>query len=307
MIVINSLENLNILDTAIALGNFDGVHLGHQEIIKKAVAYSKENKLKSAIFTFSNHPRNLIPGKKEVKNIIYPDEKAKLIEALGVDYFVNIEFTEEIMKMPPEEYVKSILIDALKAKAIFSGFNYRFGYKAEGDTGLLKKLGEKYGFSLFVSNPVIIDNEVVSSTLIRELIKSGDIDECDKFLGRNYAFRGKVVVGNRLGKSIGFPTSNIMIDESMVTPPNGVYITYLKYNGVRYPSITNVGVKPTIGEFKKNMETHIFNFNKELYDKTVEIEFIEMMRPEAKFSSLDELISQIRNDCDKAKVYHGIK
>lgn len=307
MIVINSLENLNILDTAIALGNFDGVHLGHQEIIKKAVAYSKENKLKSAIFTFSNHPRNLIPGKKEVKNIIYPDEKAKLIEALGVDYFVNIEFTEEIMKMPPEEYVKSILIDALKAKAIFSGFNYRFGYKAEGDTELLNKLGEKYGFSLFVSNPVIIDNEVVSSTLIRELIKSGDIDECDKFLGRNYASRGKVVVGNRLGKSIGFPTSNIMIDESMVTPPNGVYITYLKYNGVRYPSITNVGVKPTIGEFKKNMETHIFNFNKELYDKTVEIEFIEMMRPEAKFSSLDELISQIRNDCDKAKVYHGIE
>ncbi|MBR5739816.1 MAG: hypothetical protein IKX81_00835, partial [Firmicutes bacterium] len=186
------------------------------------------------------------------------------------------------------------------------GFNYRFGYKAQGNTELLSILSEKYGFTLHVMPPIMADGEVVSSTLIRELIRSGDIDECDRFLGRNYTIGGEVVVGNRLGKSIGFPTSNIMIDETMVTPPNGVYITYLVYNGVRYPSVTNVGVKPTVGLFKKNIETHVFNFDKELYGKFIKIEFVKMTRPEAKFSSIEDLKAQIAKDCEDARIFHGI-
>ena len=153
---------------------------------------------------------------------------------------------------------------------------------------------------------MIIDGEVVSSTLIRSLIRSGDVDECAKYLGRNYDIGGEVVVGNRLGKKLGFPTSNIMIDETMVTPPNGVYITYCIYNGIKYPSVTNVGVKPTVGTYKKNMETHIFNFNKELYGKHIKIEFLKMTRDEVKFDSVDELSAQIARDCRQAKEYHGI-
>lgn len=312
MITFKTLEEIeNISPTAIALGNFDGVHLGHRELIRRTVQLARTKTsqgipLRSAVFTFSNHPRNLIPGAKPIKNIIYSSEKAELIESLGVDYLFDIEFTEDIMKLPPEDYVKKLLVEKFNAAEVFCGFNYRYGYKAEGNSEMLVKLGEKYGFRVTGIEPVAVDGEVVSSTLIRELIKSGDIDECEKFLGRNYEIGGEVVVGNRLGKSLGFPTSNIMIDEDMVTPPNGVYITYLVYNGVRYPSITNVGVKPTIGEFRKNMETHIFNFDSELYGKYIKIEFLEMMRPEVKFSSVEELKAEIVRNCVDAKKYHGI-
>ena len=306
---LNNIENLG--KTAVALGNFDGVHLGHKELIRAAVNAARRSTsqgipVKSCVFTFSNNPKNLIPGKKEVKNIIYQDEKEALIESLNVEYLVNIPFTEDIMTMSPERYVKEILVDKLNAKVVICGFNHRFGFKAEGNTRMLKELGEKYGFQVLEIDPVYIDGEVCSSTLIRNLILAGEMDECATFLGRNYAIAGEVVVGNRLGKSLGFPTSNIMIDESMVTPPNGVYITYCMYNGVKYPSITNVGVKPTIGEFKKNMETHIFNFDKELYGKMIKIEFVKKMRDEVKFSSKEELSSQISKDCNTAKEFHGL-
>ena len=227
---------------------------------------------------------------------------------LGVDYLFNIKFTKEtIQTMDPVDFVRrTCYTDKLMAAETFCGFNYRFGYKAAGNIKLLREEGKRLGIRVNVIEPVIIDGEVVSSTLIRSLIRSGDVDECAKYLGRNYDIGGEVVVGNRLGKKLGFPTSNIMIDETMVTPPNGVYITYCIYNGIKYPSVTNVGVKPTVGTYKKNMETHIFNFNKELYGKHIKIEFLKMTRDEVKFGSVDELSAQIARDCRQAKEYHGI-
>ena len=289
-----------------ALGNFDGVHVGHRQLIGAAVEKAREKGLASAVFTFSNHPKSLIPGAKPVKNIVYQEEKEALIEALGVDYYFNFAFTKEIMTMPPETFVKTFLADKMNAKEIFCGFNYHFGYKGEGDTKLLRILGAKYGFHVNEVKAVSIDGDVVSSTLIRNMIMAGEMEECSKYLGRNYDIGGEVVVGNRLGRTIGFPTSNIMIDESMVTPPNGVYITYCIYNGVKYPSITNVGIKPTIGSFKKNMETHIFNFDKELYGKQIKVEFIKKTRDEVKFRNIEELSAQIAKDCNEAKTYHGL-
>lgn len=307
MKIFNTLDSIqNIEPCTLALGNFDGIHMGHQKLISKAVETSHKHNIKSAVFTFSNHPKNLIPGGKEVKSIIYQEEKAALIEAMGVDYLFNIEFTNEIMTMAPVDFVEKLILDKFKAAETFCGFNYRFGYKAGGNVRLLRDLGKKRGFKVNVIEPVIIDGEVVSSTLIRGLIKSGDVDDCYKYLGRNYDIGGEVVVGNRLGKSIGFPTSNITIDENMITPPNGVYITYCNYNGNKYPSITNVGVKPTIGTYKKNMETHIFNFNKELYGKHIKVEFLKMTRDEVKFGSIEELSAQIARDCEEAKKYHGV-
>lgn len=290
----------------VALGNFDGVHAGHRKLIEAAVAKAKEKGLASAVFTFSNHPKSLIPGAKPVKNIVYREEKETLIEGLGVDYYVNIPFTAEIMQMSPEAFVKTFLHDKLNAREIFCGFNYHFGFKGEGDTKLLRILGAKYDFHVNEMKAVSIDGDVVSSTLIRNMIMAGEMEECSKYLGRNYDIGGEVVVGNKLGRTIGFPTSNIMIDESMVTPPNGVYITYCIYNGVKYPSITNVGIKPTIGSFKKNMETHIFNFDKELYGKKIKVEFIKKTRDEVKFRSIEELSAQIAKDCNEAKAYHGL-
>lgn len=299
-------EISNIEPTALALGNFDGIHKGHQELISKAVRAAKRHGIKSAVFTFSNHPRNSIAGQKPVKNILSREEKAALIENMGVDYLFDIEFTEDIQTMSAEAFIKDLLLGKFNAAETFCGFNYRFGYKAAGNVKMLKAYAKELGFTANEMHPVTVDGEVVSSTLIRGLIKSGEVDECYKYLGRNYDIGGEVVVGNRLGKSIGFPTSNIQIDESMVTPPNGVYITYCIYNGTKYPSITNVGVKPTIGEYKKNMETHIFNFDKELYGKHIKVEFLKMTRDEVKFGSVEELSQQIAKDCQQAKEYHGL-
>ncbi len=252
MKIFESLEEIkDIQPCAVALGNFDGVHKGHQQLINKAVKTAGRHGIKSAVFTFSNHPKNMVPGNKEVKNIIYQDEKIALIEKLGVDYLFNIKFTKEIQTMDPVDFIEGLLAEKLRAAETFCGFNYRFGYKAAGNIKLLRDEGKKLGIKVNVIEPVIIDGEVVSSTLIRSLIRSGDVDECAKFLGRNYDIGGEVVVGNRLGKKLGFPTSNIMIDETMVTPPNGVYVTYCIYNGTKYPSVTNVGVKPTVGTFKR--------------------------------------------------------
>ncbi len=307
MIIFNSLKEIkDVSPCAVALGNFDGVHKGHQELISRTVEKARAKGLKSAVFTFSNHPKSFIPGGKEIKNIVYSEEKTFLIEKLGVDYLFSIKFDEEIQNTEPADFVEKLLVNQFKASEVFCGFNYRFGRKAAGNVDLLRECGKRLGFSVNVIEPVVVDGEVVSSTLIRGLIKSGEVDECFKYLGRNYDIGGDVVVGNRLGKSLGFPTSNIMIDENMVTPPNGVYVTYCIYNGIRYPSITNVGVKPTVGTFKKNVETHIFNFNRELYGKHIKVEFLKMIRDEVKFANTDELSAQIARDCLEAKSYHGL-
>ena len=300
-------EIRDIAPCCVALGNFDGVHAGHQALILRAVEKAKERNLKSGVFSFSTHPKNLFAGENVVKNIIYQEEKAALIEKLGVDYLFNVPFTRTVAQMEPVEFIDDLLVDRMQMKEAFCGFNYRFGYKAAGNPEILRQEGLRKGFHVNEIPPVTIDGDVVSSTLIRGLIKAGEMEECEKYLGRRYSIGGEVVVGNKLGRTIGFPTSNITIDETMVTPPNGVYITYCIYNGHKYPSVTNVGVKPTIGSFKKNMETHIFDFNKELYGKHIRVEFLKMTRDEVKFSGVEELAAQIVKDCETAKAYHGIQ
>ncbi len=305
MKIFDSLESVqNIEPTVIALGNFDGVHRGHQQIIERTVKSAEAASLKSAVFTFSNHPRTLLKKLPAVKNILYAEEKAAIIEDMGIDYFFNIPFTEEILTMSPERFVKEILVDAFHIREAYCGFNYNFGYKAAGTPEVLMHEGLRHGFGIHVQEAFKIDDIVVSSTYIRKLIEEGKMEECAKFMGRPYAIGGEVVVGNKLGRTIGFPTSNIMIDESMATPSNGVYITYCNYNGVKYPSITNVGRKPTIGTYAKNMETHIFNFDKELYGKEIRVEFVKKTRDEKKFDGVDTLSAQIKSDCIMAKAYH---
>lgn len=308
MKIFNSLEEVNNIEpTVIALGNFDGVHRGHQEIINRTVKSAEAAGLKSAVFTFSNHTRTLLEKVPTVKNINYPEEKAAIMEEMGVDYLFNIPFTPEILNMSPERFIDELLIDKFKIREAYCGFNYHFGHKAAGNPEILMREGMKKGFGIHVQEPFMIDDIVVSSTYIRQLIEEGRMEECAKFMGRLYSIGGEVVVGNKLGRTIGFPTSNIMIDETMASPSNGVYITYCTYNGVKYPSVTNVGVKPTIGTYNKNVETHIFNFDKELYGKDIKVEFIKKTRPEMKFGSVEELSNQIKNDCIAAKAYHREK
>lgn len=294
---------IDIEPTVVALGNFDGVHMGHQELIRRCVEAAKTAGIKSAVFTFSNHPRNVMGG-NTVKNIIYPDVKEHIMESLGVDYVFDIPFTDEVRTMTPEDFVNKLLVSTFKMREAYCGFNYRFGFKGAGTPEILAHMGIEQGFGVHVLSPVTIDGNVVSSTLIRQLIEEGRMEECTKYMGRTYSVEGEVVVGNRLGKSIGFPTSNLNIDLSMVSPPNGVYITTCEYGGKTYGSITNVGNKPTIGEFVRNIETHIFNFDKELYGKNIRVNFIKRVRPEFKFDSIDALKKQITEDCIAAKAFH---
>lgn len=305
MKIFNSLEEIREIEpTVIALGNFDGVHRGHQEIINRTVKSAEAAGLKSAVFTFSNHTRTLLEKVPTVKNINYPEEKAAIMESMGIDYLFNIPFTPDILKMTPEEFIDEILVKKFRIREAYCGFNYHFGYKAAGTPEVLMREGMKKGFGIHVQEPFKINDIVVSSTYIRKLIEEGRMEECAEFMGRLYSIGGEVVVGNKLGRTIGFPTSNVMIDENMASPSNGVYTTYCIYNGVKYPSITNVGVKPTIGTYNKNVETHIFNFDKELYGKQIKVEFIKKTRPEMKFSSVEELSRQIKSDCIMAKAYH---
>jgi len=304
----NSLEEINNIDgTVIALGNFDGIHKGHQELIARTVKAADAAGIAGSVFTFSNHPRNILSKGKKVKCILYPDEKAEIIERSGVDYMFNIPFDDGIRHMDAVTFIKKLLLDKLKMREAYCGFNYKFGYRASGNVETLMRESVKERFGIHVMEPVKIDGITVNSTLIREIVEQGDVDRCMKFMGRNYTVGGEVVVGNRLGKTIGFPTSNLIVDDSMVSPANGVYITYCIYNGKKYPSVTNVGVRPTVGGLGKNMETHIFNFDKELYGKTIRVEFLKRTRDEKKFGGLDELAKQITEDCIMARSYHRVK
>ncbi len=303
-----SLEEIkDIEETVVALGNFDGVHKGHQELIRRAVNSAISANLKSAVFTFSNHPKNVLAKKTVVKNILYWDEKYEILKNLGVDYLVSIPFDEEIQTMEPERFIKELLVKSLRMKEAYCGFNYRFGYKGEGNPEILMKVGMAEGFGIHVLEPYMVLGQVVSSTLIRNYIANGEVDKCLSLMGHYYSIRGKVVVGNRLGRSIGYPTSNIILDEEMVSPANGVYITYCSYNGIKYPSITNVGTKPTVGNAgRRNVETHIFSFNKDIYGREIKVEFVKKIRDEMKFDDIDALSKQIKKDCLTAATYHGI-
>lgn len=302
MEVIGKLENLRgNLPSAVALGSFDGIHYGHQALIKTMVEEAGKQGLKSMVFSFSNHPRDLIPGKPKVKNILYKDEKEAIIAGLNVDALVAVPFDEEVMKLSPREFVLKFLVEGMNAKEVFCGFNYRFGYKAEGTPEFLDQLGKEFGFEVTVIPTVKIDGNIVSSSMIRTIIAAGQVEKCPMYMGRYYTIGGNVVIGNKLGRKLGFPTSNLVIDENMVTPPNGVYATYCVYNGKRYPSVTNLGVKPTVGSNEKNVETHIFDFNKELYGSPIKVEFLKKMRDEVKFDDYRELADQIERDVRETK------
>lgn len=305
MVIFRNLAEIQDIEkTAVALGNFDGIHKGHQVLIKKAVKTAEEKGIKSAVFTFSNHPRNVIAGNSVVRNIIYEDEKIEILEEMGVDYLFSISF-EEIMKLSPQDFVDKVLIERFRIDTAVCGFNFTYGYKAAGTADMLRGMAAGR-FNVAVVDPVKVNGQVVSSTLIREKIMNGDVEAVPELLGRNFTIRGTVIHGNEIGRTIGFPTCNIVIDESMAALPNGVYMTYCYVEGVKYCSITNVGNKPTIGEYGKNIETNIFNFNENIYDKKITVEFLKKIRDEQKFDDLEALKKQIHDDSVLVRKEHGL-
>ncbi|MDR2133028.1 MAG: bifunctional riboflavin kinase/FAD synthetase [Clostridiales Family XIII bacterium] len=309
MIAFTRLEDIkNIEKTAVAMGSFDGMHRGHVELIGRAVAGAAQNGLKSAVFTFSNHPKNALAGGIAVQNIQYPEDKAAIIEALGVDYLFSLPFTDQIRGMRRDAFVEELLRGAFNMAEAFCGFNFHYGHRAEGDAESLRAAGALLGFPVRVMEAVRVDGEVVSSSLIRSLIAEGRMEECARFLGRNYFVKGEVIEGRRLGRTLGFPTLNVGMDAGMAVPAHGVYVTECVAEGERFAGVTNVGVRPTVeGEGRRLVETHLFGFEGDLYGRVVRVAFLKKLRDERRFESVESLARQIERDCREARAFHKLK
>lgn len=283
----------------VALGTFDGIHLGHQNIINKAIALSKEIAGTCVVFTFSNHPLGVISPKNCPLAIGDNVDKETLMKELGVDILLNIPFTADFLKLSPIEFLE-ILQENLNPKYIVVGPNYSFGYKGRGNPNLLIQLGERFGFKAEIHPVVYIDNKLVSSTLIRNLILKGDIKGANKLLGKNFKIQGKVISGDQRGRLLGFPTANMEIKKGRIIPSNGVYAVNVMFKNNTYHAIANIGTNPTFQGLIRHIEVHILDFNLNIYDEIIEIEFIDKIRGEKCFSSVDKLVKQINTDITMA-------
>ena len=311
MEVITSLEQLNIDgSTSVALGNFDGIHIGHREIMRNAVETAEERGLKSLCFTFSNHPFNYILRRDDsdpdaVKLICTEDEKIALIEEMGFDILVNVPFDDRIMKMRAHDFFETIVIRGLKASHVSVGFNYTYGARAEGKPDTLRQECADAGISLSIRDAVLYDGHVVSSTLIREMIATGNMEMTAGLLGRPYSFAGTVSHGKKLGTRMGIPTINIPAPDRQMLPPNGVYFSRIVIGGKTYGSVSNIGTNPTVNDDvrRKTIETNIFDFDDDAYGKDVTVFFDHFSRGERKFRDKEELFAQIAMDCENARNY----
>lgn len=311
MQIFNSLDQLNIADkTSVALGNFDGIHIGHREIMQTALDAAKERDLKSLCFTFSNHPFNFILQRDDsdpdaVKLICTEEEKVALIEDMGFDILVNVPFDEAIMKMRAHDFFTGIVKEKLNAGFVSVGFNYTYGARAEGKPDMLIRECDETGIGISVHDAVISEGQVVSSTLIREMISTGNMEAAARLLGRPYSFAGTVSHGKRLGTRMGIPTINIPAPARQMLPPNGVYFSRIEIGGRLYGSVSNLGVNPTVsqGASEKKIETNIFDYDGDAYGKDVTVYFDHFSRGERKFRDKEELFEQIARDCENALDY----
>lgn len=279
----------------VALGSFDGLHSGHLSLVNKIIELANENKGRSIVYTFKNHPRTLIKGTTPPKLLMDNESKEEILEALGVDLIYFEEFNEEYMKLTPEGFIK-YLCEKFKVKGIVVGFNYRFGYKNIGNIEMLKELSTKYGYELYVMEPCNYEDEVISSTRIRNELFNGNVDKAMKMLNRPYIIKGKVVHGKKLGRTIGFPTANLDYSKEILIPSKGVYYTNVEWQGKIYKGITSVGNNPTVNGNKLTIETYILDFNNDLYGHNIKVYFIKKIRDEKKFNSIDDLVIQLKKD-----------
>lgn len=284
-------ENPNL---SLALGYFDGVHLGHQAVIKKAVEFAKQKNIKSAVITFKDHPccyfRGVCP-----KYILTREYREKFIADLGIDYLYELDF-EKLANLSAEEYLKDILIKYFRPQAISTGFNHYFGHNKTGNVEFLKSGTATFGYEFTAIPPQKYAGEVISSTKIRNLLSYGNIELANNMLGRNFIIKGVVIKGQQIGRTIGFRTANLVYPPELIDLPFGVYSVIVNYNSKQYKGIANFGVRPTVNGSGALLEVHILDFDKDIYGETLEVEFRKMIRREQKFESLDTLKQQIKSD-----------
>jgi riboflavin kinase / FMN adenylyltransferase len=286
----------------LALGNFDGVHRGHRKILDRVCRVAGERGSTPVVMTFEPHPPRVVRPDKAPPLLMTTAQKLEAIEAAGVHGAAIVRFTTELSHWDPDTFVQRVLVDWLRVAEVWVGANFLFGHDRAGNFSMLRVLGARYGFKAEKIDPIRYKDFVVSSTRIRRLVGEGRVDEAGALLGHQYFVDGRVIAGAMRGRTVGFPTANLSTDNELL-PPNGVYATTLTLDGVVRPSVTNVGVRPTVDSSGQlSVETHVFDFERDIYGASVRVGFVQRLRDERRFESLDALKVQIGADCDRARV-----
>jgi riboflavin kinase/FMN adenylyltransferase len=286
----------------LALGNFDGLHRGHRKILERVKRVASEHGATPVVMTFDPHPPRVVRPDKAPPLLMTKAQKLEAIAETGVQGAAIVRFTHELSMWDPETFVRIVLVDWLRVSEVWVGANFLFGHDRAGNFSLLRALGARYGFRAEKIDPVRYKDFVVSSTRVRRLVGEGRVDEAGALLGHQYFIDGLVMQGDRRGRTIGFPTANLCTENELL-PPHGVYATTARLGGIVYPSVTNVGVRPTVDDSGRTVvETHVFNFAREVYGAMLRIGFVQRMRDERRFESLDALKQQIAADAASARV-----
>lgn len=288
--------------SAVTIGKFDGIHLGHQKLIQELTSAAQEHAIQSVVVTFDRHPDALLkPGHAKLP-LIGPTQKYDLIEAQGADILVTLPFDEKLAQLDPKQFVQLILVDGLKAKIVLVGEDFRFGKKGAGDVDLLRELGQQLGFEVRVVSSEMLDGVKISSSAVREALDRGDVTMANKMLGHVHCCVGMIEHGLKIGRSIGFPTANMARDCEGYLPLDGVYAGWLVVDEHRYPAAHSVGINETFQAVPRLVESHILDRDDvDLYDKIVTLEFIEFIRPAAKFNGVEDLVEEINRDLAKIR------
>jgi len=306
MKVIWGIENFCKSDKPVylGLGNFDGIHLGHKKLFDQLIARARENNGLSMAFIFEPHPSKVLNPGKAPRMLLTAEGKAEILSSLGLDMLIYNPFSTELSKCSPEEFVENFIVNKLRAKEVFVGFNYSFGHKGAGTPELLSELGNENNFKVNIIPPVKANGEVVSSTLIRLALDEGDIKRAYNMLGYYPFIEGKVIKGEQRGAAIGFPTANLEVSPDINVPTGGVYAARAVVNEVSYKAVVNIGKKPTFhDDFPVSIEVHLIDFDRQIYGEHLKLYFLDRLRGEKKFSGIEELKEQIKQDRNRALLY----
>lgn len=283
----------------VTLGNYDGVHRGHQQIFRKVIETARDHSGTAIIFTFEPHPLQVLSPSSSPPLLNTFRRKMELFESFGIDVVICAEFTREFAATPPKEFVQEILVKRVGVQEIFVGYDYTFGKGKQGTTDALKRMGQEHNFKVTVVEAFTLHDEVVSTTGLRELVQNGRMQKVTQMLGRSYATEGIVVPGDHRGKTLGFPTANLR-SHNQIYPKRGVYAVQVEHGGRLLNGVMNIGTHPTFGEGEITLEVHIFDFQEEIYDQFVRVLYAQRIRDEVTFESKEALISQIQKDVQQA-------
>lgn len=305
MEIIHSISNFSSEEaTYVTIGTFDGIHIGHQKILSDLITSAKQDKRKSVLLTFFPHPRMVLQQNVSIELLNTIDEKAQLLEKMGLDYLIIHPFSKEFSRLTALDFVRDVLVNQLNTSKLIIGYDHHFGKNREGNIDQLREYSHLYDFEVEEIPAQDIDDVSVSSTKIRKALHEGLLKTANKYLGYKFMVNGTVVNGKKLGGQIGFPTANIDVKEDYkLIPKTGVYVIQSSINGKNYFGMMNIGYRPTVDGKHQTIEAHFFNFDGDLYGKSLKIEFLYFLREEQKFDSVDELILQLKKDRTNAHNY----